>query len=333
MIMSKNLDKSNMDNNPAITVCILTYNGERYIEQLLEAVFRQKIHYKFEVLVIDSGSTDQTLEIVGKFGDVILHQIDNSEFGHGKTRNLGAQLAKGDIVAYLTHDAVPANDNWLYEITKPFELNDKIVAVLGRQKPRAHCFPLLRYEIKHVFGAQGPVSGTTLYYKDNKIKKQSLIDAMCFYSDVNSAARREFLTNTIPYKEVDYAEDQLFGRDLINAGYIKAYASRATVYHSNDLTLREYKYRIFDETLGLRRAGILIQPYPTSILIKALIKGVIFDTVRILRDSHFSFFKKLYWVLVNPLYHLQKFRGIHRAFKDLTRDEIADTSLESKKRS
>ena len=117
------------------TVVILTYNGEQHLEEILNAVHAQRYGGTFETLVIDSGSTDSTLDIIAKNPWVRLHQIPNSEFGHGKTRNLGAHLAKGRYVVYLTHDATPASDRWLHEITAPFDISERIVAVMGSQVP------------------------------------------------------------------------------------------------------------------------------------------------------------------------------------------------------
>ncbi|WP_391857866.1 glycosyltransferase family A protein, partial [Vibrio cidicii] len=133
--------------------------------------------------------------------------IPNSEFGHGRTRNLAAQLATGEFVVYLTHDAIPASESWLTELLAPFAIDERIVAVMGKQIPRPGCFPLLKYEIRGVFAGFGPDFGTTVFYKDDFAKDEGVLGAMAFYSDVNSAARRSFLTDVVPYRDVRYAED------------------------------------------------------------------------------------------------------------------------------
>ncbi|HEV7567566.1 MAG TPA: glycosyltransferase family 2 protein [Microbacteriaceae bacterium] len=290
------------------TVAILTFNGERYIKKILKAVRQQELDGGFEVLVIDSGSTDSTLEIVRSFPEVILHQIPNSEFGHGKTRNLAAQLATGEFVAFLTHDAIPHTRHWLSELLEPFSMPE-IKAVMGKQVPRVGCFPLMRYEIDGMFRQFGPDFGTTIFYQGPFVKSQAVHDAISFYSDVNSAARRDFLLNVIPYRDVRYAEDQLFGKDLIDGGYRKAYAPRAIVEHSNDLSRSEYGRRIFDETVGLRQIGVELEPVSLIQLLKLTARGILGDSLRISRDRAYSWKRKLYWLAFNPPYQYTKWKS------------------------
>lgn len=297
------------------TVVILTYNGEQHLEGILHAVHAQRYGGTFETLVIDSGSTDSTLDIIAKNPWVRLHQIPNSEFGHGKTRNLGAHLAKGRYVVYLTHDATPASDRWLHEITAPFDISERIVAVMGSQVPRADAFPLLRYDVKNTFASFGPMHGTTLFYDDDFIQDEGVRNAVTFYSDVNSAARRSVLTGEIPYRDVSYAEDQLLGRDVIDAGYIKAYAPRAVVWHSNEMTILEYDDRMFEETQGLREVGIDVALPSIPTVAKLVVGGVLRDAVRLVRDREVTTKRKLHGLLVNPAYHVQRWRGVRRGVR------------------
>lgn len=297
------------------TVVILTYNGEQHLEEILNAVHAQRYGGTFETLVIDSGSTDSTLDIIAKNPWVRLHQIPNSEFGHGKTRNLGAHLAKGRYVVYLTHDATPASDRWLHEITAPFDISERIVAVIGSQVPRADAFPLLRYDVKNTFASFGPMHGTTLFYDDDFIQDEGVRNAVTFYSDVNSAARRSVLTGEIPYRDVSYAEDQLLGRDVIDAGYIKAYAPRAVVWHSNEMTILEYDDRMFEETQGLREVGIDVALPSIPTVAKLVVGGVLRDAVRLVRDREVTTKRKLHGLLVNPAYHVQRWRGVRRGVR------------------
>lgn len=303
---------ADVSGGPAATVVILTYNGEKYIGQILDALSVQRLDEPFEVLVIDSGSTDRTLEIVALHPSVRVHEIPNSEFGHGRTRSLGAELARGRVVVYLTHDAVPASDRWLYEMLKPFELGPRVAAVMGKQIARPDCIPLLKYEIRSVFAGFGPDFGTSFFYSDGFMASEAVANAVAFYSDVNSAALREVLLGPVRYRDVSYAEDQLLGRDLVAAGYVKAYAPRGAVIHSNDLTLREYDDRLCDETRGLREVGIDVAVPSLRVVAVMVVKGVLRDFVALVRDAEYGPRRKLWYAVVNPLFHLQKWRGVRR---------------------
>lgn len=302
-----------MSENPTVTVAILTYNGEKYLGKILRRLAKQDFADAFEILVIDSGSTDSTLEIVAGYPSVRLIQIPNEEFGHGRTRNLAAREAKGEFIAFLTHDAVPGSKHWLTELIDPFQRFPEVVAVLGKQVARPKAFPLQKYEIHGMFRNLGPDYGTTLFYNLPFIKEASNIDAMSYYSDVNSAARRNFLTDVIPYRDVRYAEDQIFGRDVIASGHMKAYAPRAWVMHSNDLTLKEYGHRIFDETVGLRQIGHAFPQMGRVEMLKHTARGTLGDSLRISRDKAYSWRRKLYWLVVNPAYQSRKWSSYRRS--------------------
>ena len=324
-----------LEGTPRATVIIPTFNGDKYIAQILTALARQQTEWDFEVLVIDSGSSDRTLELVRVHPLVRLHEIPNSEFGHGKTRNLGAQLARGEFLAYLSHDAIPASNFWLHEITKPLEptgLNAS--AVLGKQVARAGCFPLLKYEIREVFRRFGPEFGTTLFYVDDFSRSRDDVEAMAFYSDVNSATRRNFVLEVIPYQDVQYSEDMAFGLDVIEGGFIKAYAPQAVVEHSNDLSLREYRMRLFDEIVGMRRIGKDLPPLRWSRQFLYPIYGSGVDSLRIVADKTMSIGTKMRWLLVNPFFHWAKWRSFylstHVDLNDLK--QIKKGSLERSRR-
>ncbi len=314
------------------TIFIPVYNGEDYLRDALRMIFRQKADFAYEVFIIDSGSTDTSLDIIKEYqkrhDNLRLEQIPNSEFGHGKTRNLAAKKAKGEFIVYLSQDAIPAHNEWLVEMLAPFEIHDKVVAVFGKQDPRRKCFPLMKYDIQRVFSDAGPAyAGISLFYDGNFLKDEGARDLATFYSDVNSATRREFLLNTIPYRDVPYSEDQLFGQDVIRAGYYKVYTPRGNVVHSNDLTLRKYRHRMYDEIIGLRKIGRKV-PKPGVI---GLVKGIMRDEVRILMDSQYGRKRKLFWLVVNPLYHIQRWRGIRLGVRAKLEDpgQHAKYSLEA----
>jgi rhamnosyltransferase len=294
------------------TVVVPTFNGETYLEALLRSVLNQRFSSPFEVLVIDSGSVDGTLSIVRSFPEVRLRQISQSDFGHGRTRNMAVQMATSEFVVFLTHDAVPAHDRWLHELLAPFGLSNRVAAVMGAQVPRPDCFPLLKYEIKDLFASFGPGFGTTLFYDDDFAVDPAVRNALGFFSDVNSAVRRSVVSSRVPYRDVQYAEDQLLGRDLIDQGFIKAYAPRASVIHSNDLSLREYDNRMFDETVGLRSVGIDVDYPSLATIARTSGRRMVTDARRTLSDPEYSPRRRARFLALNPLFHVQKWRGVRR---------------------
>lgn len=297
---------------PSVTVTILTWNGERYLDDILSALDGQRYGGDYDVLVIDSGSTDRTLQIVAEHPAVRLHEIPNEEFGHGRTRNLAAELASGDIVAYLTHDAVPIGEDWLASLVAPMADDASIAAVLGRQAARPSAPPLLKYDIDRVFSRLSPNGEVAVFFDDGSLDQHAMSLAT-FYSDACSAARRDILLHHVPYRDVDYAEDQVFGRELIAAGYRKAYAPAAVVEHSNDGTLREFGARIAADLAGLRRIGTPIEPVSRFAAFTQWVKWTLMDAGRILSDRDYSIGRKLYWLVMNPVYHAVKWSSYRAA--------------------
>ena len=295
------------------TVFIPTFNGEKYLDRLLTAVENQDFAGNFEILVIDSGSSDATLDIIGTHQAVKLVEIPGTEFGHGKTRNLAAKLARGTNIAYLSHDAIPTDSHWLTNLTAPLDPKGlNCVGVVGKHIARSNCSPLLKYEIDGVFRSCGP-DGETTVIDGSQSKTHELTPGELFYSDVNSATRREFLLNVIPYRDVNYSEDMAFARDFLEAGYRKAYAATAVVEHSNDVNFCEYGKRIFDENLGMRRVG---EGRQSLTWVQAKLRGVrdvLVCWARIARDSDYDFGQKVKWFFVNPAYAWTKWVNIHRA--------------------
>ena len=303
------------------TVFIPTFNGAAYLDRLLTAVAGQEFSCDFEILVIDSGSTDATLDIIGKHPQVRLVTIPPSEFGHGRTRNRAAELARGEFVAYLSHDAIPLDALWLEHLLQPLRSpmpagQPACVAVFGKQVARQSCFPSLAYEIEGVFAACGPDAGPT-FVSCGPGHADTLSESDLFYSDVNSATRRDLLLGAIPYRDLDYSEDLAFARDVLNAGLAKAYQPLAAVEHSNDVTFAEYGKRVFDETRGRHSAtdGGL-QPAPRLTwwgMCARLLRDVARTLVRIARDGRYSFEAKLRWMAINPWYIARKWVNIRRA--------------------
>ncbi|MGH2812303.1 MAG: glycosyltransferase, partial [Actinomycetota bacterium] len=239
--------------NPRATVAILTYNAGGGFQEVLDAVSSQETPFEYEVLVIDSGSSDGTVEIA-KLHRTRLIQISNEEFQHGRTRNLAMEMASGEFVVFLTHDATPASPFWLRELISCFEGDPKVAAAFGPHLPRPGTDPIVARELLHHFQNFGPKDRPTVHEiapgPEGMAEYRAREAHLGFFSDVNGCLRRSAWAE-IPYRELDYAEDQRMGRDLLEAGYKIVYCPAAPVYHSHSYGLREYFRRMYDEFTGL----------------------------------------------------------------------------------
>src|SRR6185436_8120242 len=103
-----------------VTICLPTWNGERDLARLLPALARQQVDGGFEIVAIDSSSTDRSRELLEQAG-VRMQRIEQREFGHGVTRNRLAGMARGEILVFLSQDALPEGERFLATLAAAFD--------------------------------------------------------------------------------------------------------------------------------------------------------------------------------------------------------------------
>jgi rhamnosyltransferase len=228
------------------TIVIPTKNGAADIGACLEAVYAQKDAGRFEVLVIDSGSTDGTLEIVRRY-PLRLEVIPPETFHHARTRNYAAGIAKGEVLVFLSQDAIPSSDNWLAAFLSNF--NDPAVgAVYGRQLPKAESGLERRSAFAAMYGGarivKMPMDGIDLGHK------------YYHFSNANSAIRRKVWEVTRFPDGLKVFEDVGIAKRILDSGWSIVYEPDAAVYHSHDFPLDTLFKRYFDIGVVYQRLGI-----------------------------------------------------------------------------
>jgi glycosyltransferase involved in cell wall biosynthesis/GT2 family glycosyltransferase len=223
----------------SVSVVIPAFNGERYLGELLAALAREGPD---EVLVIDSGSRDRSREIARAAGAELL-EIAPESFGHGRTRNLGAERTRGELICFLTQDATPC-PGWLDALRAGFALDARVGAVFGPHLPRPETSPAIARDLETHFAGFSSDGGPVV---------QRAGDAT-FLSNVNAAYRRD-CWEAIRFRDLPYAEDQAFGVDMLEAGWAKVYHPQAAVLHAHDYGAIGFMRRWFDEYRGLRVAN------------------------------------------------------------------------------
>lgn len=226
---------------PRVSVLIPVLNAAAYLPDLLAAIFAQKPAAPYEVILVDSLSTDNTREI-GRAHDRV-RIVPIPRFSHGAARNLGAREAEGEIVVLLTQDALPRGDSWLAALLNPFA-DPQVGAVYSRQVPRPDAPPTEVFFLGYHFPAANPARRV-------KTGDQPLALKDVFFSNVSAAIRRSLLLQH-PFDEtLIMSEDQQFARDLLEAGYAVVYAPDSAVTHSHRYSLATAFKRYFDSVYSL----------------------------------------------------------------------------------
>jgi glycosyltransferase involved in cell wall biosynthesis len=220
-----------------VSVAIPVLNGGPLLDEVLRAVRGQRLDGdELELVIVDSGSTDGSLSVAQRHGAQVV-SIPRSSFSHGGTRNRLMQETRGSHVAFLTQDATPASDDWLASLLRGFTRASRVGLAYGPYHPRPDAPHWVRREYESFFGASPSVERGP--------------SAMPFFTDANGCLLRE-AWEQVPYREVSYAEDQMIARDMLAAGWAKAYEPAAAVIHSHAYPPAELFGRLFDEFRALR---------------------------------------------------------------------------------
>src|SRR5271165_685667 len=219
---------------PTCTIIIRTFNEARYLGQLLEAARAQTYPLScVEIIVVDSGSTDPTLEIARRF-DCKIVTLERSQFSFGRSLNLGCSAAKGSILVFVSGHCVPASKEWLWELVKP--LHDETVAITyGRQVGG----PETKFS-EHAHFQK--------YFPDHYTNGQN-----SFFCNNANLALRASCWREHPFNEaLTGLEDMHLARALVQRGHKVVYVPAAAVYHYHHERWRQIKRRYEREAIALR---------------------------------------------------------------------------------
>jgi rhamnosyltransferase len=236
---------------PEVAVAILTKNGGKRARQLFEALGHQDAPFPFEIVVVDSGSTDGTDKWLEDRGGIRLERIAAAQFQHGRTRNLAMRLSSAPLVAFITQDAVPADPGWLRAWVDFMARHPEVAGAFGHQVPHEDADPLEAYEVSNhfnsfrggpeVFRREGPAAGGDMQRARSH-----------FFSNVNSCIRRR-AWEQFPFPEVDFGEDQAWADAVLSRGLALGHCMAATVRHSHDYGPLTLFRRRYDEARFLRQ--------------------------------------------------------------------------------
>jgi L-ascorbate metabolism protein UlaG (beta-lactamase superfamily)/glycosyltransferase involved in cell wall biosynthesis len=218
-----------------LSLVIRTLNEARHLDALLTRVAAQRTPgLGHEVIIVDSGSTDGTLDIAERHGCRILH-ISREEFSFGRSLNLGCEAARGDILVITSGHCVPTDDHWLQRL----------------------CQPLLDNEANYSFGRQ--LGGERSHYSEQRIFAKYFPERTCngqkefFCNNANAALRYSDWERLRFSEELTGLEDMELAQRLVREGGRVVYVPEAAVYHYHEETWPQIRRRFEREAIALQR--------------------------------------------------------------------------------
>lgn len=215
------------------SIIIRTLNEAKYLESLIQSIQNQDGSLQWEIIIVDSGSTDETLTIAQKHACKIIH-INRQEFSFGRSLNIGCDAAQGNILVMISGHCVPCHELWLAQLSKP----------------------LIEQQVNYTYGRQ--IGGETSFYSEKRIfakyyPAQSQIPQQGFFcNNANAAVLRSAWEQYRFDEELTGLEDMALAKQLTEAGGKIAYVAEACVYHYHQESWRQVERRFEREAIALQ---------------------------------------------------------------------------------
>lgn len=222
---------------PIASIIIRVKNEARWLPRCL-AMLSNQVMQNFEIILVDNMSTDSTLEIAERFGIQKIAHLDT--YTPGKALNLGAQLASGEFLVFLSAHCVPYDEFWLQYLIEGFERDPRVQGVYGRQIPLPGTADHNARDLLSVFRIEERLQSTDY-----------------FFHNANSAVKVESWLKTPFDESVNNLEDQVWAKQIISAGGLIFYEPKSLVYHNDGLHFQQSPERTSGVIKALRNLNEL----------------------------------------------------------------------------
>lgn len=229
-----------------VDVIIPTYRPGPELFDILDMLCRQTLK-PGKIIIINTGERyikDMLSEHTDLPDTLSVYNIDEDSFDHGGTRAMATGYSEADIFVCMTQDAVPADERFIEELTKPLSEED-VAASYARQMPKPGC------------SVEESYTRNFNYPDESSVKSKEDIDRLgiktYFCSNVSCAYRKDIYDELGGFvKKTIFNEDMIYAASAIKAGFRIAYSAKAKVYHSHDYSAREQFRRNVD--IGISQA-------------------------------------------------------------------------------
>lgn len=211
-----------------VSIIMRSFNDSGFIESTFKGILRQN-YQDFEIVNVDSGSSDGTYDIVRAYNTGTVYQIRPEEYVPGLVLNTAISRSKGDIIVFNNSDCIPQNADWLENLIAPLS-DPHVAATYGRQNPRPDAHPLVRKDHDRAFG-DGSISSRWRH----------------FFSLATSAVRKNVIVEHPFHPKIQYSEDIEWSYRMKQKGYALRYVPDAVVEHSHNYTIPQVRKRFYEE--------------------------------------------------------------------------------------
>lgn len=250
------------------SIVVRTYNESRYLPQLISAIASQNVPGEHvETIVVDSGSTDETINIAKSARCKILH-LAKEEFSFGRSLNVGCAAASGDVLVFISGHCVPTGRDWLRLLSGPIALGEAALS-FGRQEG----------------GKDTKFSEHQLFRKYFPASRADAPNAF-FCNNANAALLKHAWERYRFDEELPGLEDMDLGKRLVEAGMKVAYVPEASVFHYHHERWRQIKRRYEREAIALQKVMPSVQiTFPDAL--RYFFVGVFGDCAKALSQRQF----------------------------------------------
>jgi len=217
---------------PLVSIIMRSFNEAWALRDTLAALKIQDCQ-SWELIVVDSGSSDGSVDLIRQANPRHFIQIRPEEYHPSRVMNRGMELASSEFGIFLNADATPQNSNWLRPLVSALQ-EPQTAAVFGRQIPRADCRAVYAHDYERCFGASRESAGWEH-----------------FFSMVSSGIRKDIWAKRGFLEKMQYSEDDEYTRWCRAQGYRIMYCPESVVMHSHNYTPEQAYKRSFGEAKAL----------------------------------------------------------------------------------
>ncbi len=274
---------------PYISVVIRTKNEAEHIADVIRKLKEQRYEGSVEIIVVDSGSTDGTVEIAEREGCRVI-RIKPEDFSFGGALNIGISNAEGEIIINLSGHSVPVHEDYFLQMIVPFE-NPVVAGTFGRDVPWPDECPSQTRDVLQHF----PPSG---------------LDGNRF-SNANAAIRKSIWEKIAFDESLAGSEDLLWAKQVMNLGYRIEYIPRAEVFHSHGPSPKFVYKRAYRESRSLNAFLEKKELFGKKKFLRFWIANTLKDIRFAMRER-----RGLKWCFHIPVYRLYQTAGLYRGFRE-----------------